>query len=351
MAGLEAMISSMEKKLGMGEPNAVQSWYKSRNGSAYAGNFAWCDALITWASVDSGNHDTVCFGTDYAYTVAHADKFSSKGQWTAMTKGIAASGIRRGDIVFFDWDGSSSIGAIDHVGIVTSVSGGNVYTIEGNTSNVCARRVRAVHDVAGFGRPAYSKSPSAPPVSGPARYTNTINGLAYGYGAKGDQVTKVGKALVAKGFGKHYKDGPGPTWSDADTECYSDYQKSLGLKGTAPGQDADGVPGASTLKKLLGSLPSKPAAKPVYEPFPGTAFFHTGRTSPIITAMGRRLVAEGCSKYSSGPGPNWTNSDKKSFAAWQTKYSKAHKLGWSAADCDGIPGKESWDALHVLAAL
>ena len=96
-------------------------------------------------------------------------------------------------------------------------------------------------------------------------------------------------------------------------------------------------------------LPGKaatPAAQPL-EPFPGAGFFHGGRHSSVITAMGRRLVAEGCGKYATGPGPNWTNTDKRSFAAWQRKYSNAHKLGWSDADCNGIPGKTSWDALRV----
>jgi hypothetical protein len=97
------------------------------------------------------------------------------------------------------------------------------------------------------------------------------------------------------------------------------------------------------------ATPSKPAApaKPSYEPFPGAAFFHGGRHSAVITAMGRRLVAEGCGKYRSGPGPNWTNVDRASYAAWQHKYSKANGLGWTNAECDGIPGKKSWDALRV----
>jgi hypothetical protein len=339
--GLEANIAAAERWLGTGEPNAIQSWYRQRNGPDYSGNFAWCDAMQTRASYDSDNYQAVCFGTDYAYTVAHAQRFKSAGQWTAMTNGIAKSGIRRGDIVFFDWDGSSDIGAIDHVGIVTGVSGDGqyVYTVEGNTANVCARRVRVVHDIAGYGRPKYPTGNT--PASTPARYQVTINGLPYGYGATGPQVTAVGKALVAKGFGRHYTDGPGPTWSDADTLNYSDFQKSLGFKGTAAGQDADGVPGASTLAKLLGTLPSKPPAAPAFEPFPGAEFFHTGRTSPLITAMGRRLVAEGCGRYTQGPGPSWTLTDKASYAAWQ------RKLGYSGAAADGVPGKASWDALKV----
>lgn len=346
--GLEKMIQAMESWLGTGEPNAIQAWYEQRNGADYTGNWPWCDATITISAFDSDNYESVCFGKDWAYTVAHAQAFKNAGQWTAMTNGILKSGIRRGDIVFFDWDGSSDIGAIDHVGTVTSVSsdGQYVYTIEGNTANVCARRVRVVHDIAGFGRPKYAPAGGKVTASTPARYQVTINGLPYGYGAKGAHVTAVGEALVKAGFGKAYTEGPGPEWSDADTKNYSDYQQSLGFKGTKAGQDADGVPGAATLTRLLGRLPApaKPAPKPApvaYEPFPGAAFFHGGRHSPIITAMGRRLVAEGCGAYREGPGPDWTNADRDSYKRWQ------QKLGYSGADADGIPGKTSWDKLRV----
>jgi hypothetical protein len=174
--------------------------------------------------------------------------------------------------------------------------------------------------------------------SGVARYTVTINGLKYGYGASGSQVTTVGKALVAKGFGKHYTEGPGPNWTDADTLNYADFQRSLGFSGA----DADGVPGAVTLKKLLGALPGKTASKPKgYEPFPGEAFFKKSPKSAIVTAMGKRLVAVGCSAYSQGPGSQWTNADRESFRKWQ------RKLGDAPAYCDGWPGRKQWDALKV----
>ncbi|MFF6903501.1 peptidoglycan-binding protein [Streptomyces hydrogenans] len=188
------------------------------------------------------------------------------------------------------------------------------------------------------GKPATGGTKPSTGTNTPARYKVTIGGLAYGYGAVGDHVTRVGKALVVKGFGKHYTSGPSPTWSDADTRNYADYQRSLGLTGS----DADGIPGESSLKKLLGALPAKPKpAAPAYEPFPGAAFFSPGRRSPIITAMGRRLVAEGCSAYTQGPGPSWTNADKAAYARWQKK------LGYTGTAADGIPGKKSWDALKV----
>ncbi|MFF2406711.1 peptidoglycan-binding protein [Streptomyces sp. NPDC058092] len=170
----------------------------------------------------------------------------------------------------------------------------------------------------------------------PSRAQVTINGLVYGYGAKGDHVTQVGTALVSKGFGKHYTDGPGPNWTDADTLNYADFQRSLGFTGA----DADGVPGASSLKTLLGTLPGGSAA-PKFEPFPGDAFFKGAPKSPIITAMGKRLVAEGCSAYSSGPGAQWTSADRESVRKWQ------RKLGDAAAYCDGFPGRKQWDALKV----
>ncbi|RST21739.1 N-acetylmuramoyl-L-alanine amidase, partial [Streptomyces sp. WAC04770] len=55
----------------------------------------------------------------------------------------------------------------------------------------------------------------------------------------------------------------------------------------------------------------------------------------------RRLVAEGCGAYAVGPGPRWTEADRRSYAAWQ------RKLGFRGADADGLPGRTSWDALKV----
>ncbi|MFD4942381.1 peptidoglycan-binding protein [Streptomyces sp. NPDC058239] len=63
-----------------------------------------------------------------------------------------------------------------------------------------------------------------------------------------------------------------------------------------------------------------------------------------MTAMGKRLVAEGCGRYEEGPGPDWTDADRKSYTAWQ------HKLGYRGKDADGVPGKVSRDRLKVPAS-
>jgi hypothetical protein len=99
------------------------------------------------------------------------------------------------------------------------------------------------------------------------------------------------------------------------------------------------------VKTRLAAKPTTPTTpkpgKPKYEPFPGADFFRPGRRSSVITAMGRRLVAENCGRYEVGPGPAWSEADRKSYAAWQ------RKLGYSGAAADGTPGRTSWDRLHV----
>ncbi|MET9690131.1 peptidoglycan-binding protein [Streptomyces sp. NPDC006514] len=78
-----------------------------------------------------------------------------------------------------------------------------------------------------------------------------------------------------------------------------------------------------------------------FEPFPGAQWFRGEPRSAVITAMGRRLVAEGCSAYREGPGPQWTETDRQSYARWQ------RRLGYSGDDADGWPGPTSWAALKV----
>ncbi|MFE5673831.1 peptidoglycan-binding protein [Streptomyces erythrochromogenes] len=88
-----------------------------------------------------------------------------------------------------------------------------------------------------------------------------------------------------------------------------------------------------------GGAPTTPT--PEFEPFPGAGWFKSAPRSPIVTAMGRRLVAEGCSRYRSGPGPQWTEADRQSYAAWQ------RKQGHTGDDADGWPGPKTWAALKV----
>jgi hypothetical protein len=154
MAGLEDMVKQAERSLGLtGRPNAITRWYAGRNGAMFA-TAPWCDQSITYWANQSGNAAAVCFNRDYAYTVWHAQRFRTEGQWH-----VDVSGIRRGDIVFFDWGETNNIGAIDHIALVTGVKGSVVYTIEGNTGDGCRRRARYASTIVGFGRPVYASVP------------------------------------------------------------------------------------------------------------------------------------------------------------------------------------------------
>jgi len=65
-------------------------------------------------------------------------------------------------------------------------------------------------------------------------------------GKKSAVFTSMGKRLVEKGFGKHYKVGPGSTLGQADVNAYEAYQRSLGYTGTA----AKWPPGPTSWHKL-----------------------------------------------------------------------------------------------------
>lgn len=68
-----------------------------------------------------------------------------------------------------------------------------------------------------------------------------------------------------------------------------------------------------------------------------------GSSSPIWTAMGKRLVAEGCGRYQEGPGPKLGQADINSYEAWQ------RKLGYTGDAAKWPPGPTSWNALKVPA--
>jgi hypothetical protein len=92
------------------------------------------------------------------------------------------------------------------------------------------------------------KAPPAPPKPKPkpvpvyAPYPGT--GL-FKIGKSDKVITAMGKALVREGY-KGYKVGPGPQFTAADKKAYAWFQRKLGYSGA----DADGIPGATSWKKL-----------------------------------------------------------------------------------------------------
>ena len=84
-----------------------------------------------------------------------------------------------------------------------------------------------------------------------------------------------------------------------------------------------------------------PTPTPVYAPFPGANFFYIGRTSALVTELGKALVRAGWTGYKFGPGPVFTWTDKRAVQWFQ------EKQGWTGSDADGIPGPVTWKLLKV----
>ena len=137
------------------------AWY---DGGSLQGQ-AWCDMFVSWCAAQAGEGAAVgC----YAYCPSHVNFFRAKGQY--FTRGAKAP--QAGDIIFFTTNGSSAC----HVGIVESVSGSKVTTIEGNTSGastlvsngggVCRKSYSLTSTyILGYGRPAYSSGTTAAPTA------------------------------------------------------------------------------------------------------------------------------------------------------------------------------------------
>ncbi|TDC44538.1 CHAP domain-containing protein [Actinomadura sp. KC345] len=155
------VIKLAEKQIGISEGKGGQTkfhdWYVStphakatadRDGGfsvdAYNGA-QWCNMFVSWLGAQTGVKN---MGWD-AYTVQHASWFKDTDRWGKKAK--------PGSVVFFDWDGGSSISAIDHVGIVVKDNGdGTVRTIEGNSNNSVEKKVRDKSLIVGYGYPDYN---------------------------------------------------------------------------------------------------------------------------------------------------------------------------------------------------
>lgn len=98
--------------------------------------------------------------------------------------------------------------------------------------------------VNGKGRDIPAASPLPPPAAAPP-YPGADK---FGPGRSNEYVTLLGDQLVRRGFGRHYTEGPGPSWSESDRRNVADFQTAQGWTGT----EADGLPGPHTWRLLFG---------------------------------------------------------------------------------------------------
>ncbi|WP_370412978.1 peptidoglycan-binding protein [Streptomyces fradiae] len=165
----------------------------------------------------------------------------------------------------------------------------------------------------------------------------------FGPGANNAYVTQLGKLLVARGGKSYYSQGPGPRWGEADRRATQAFQLAQGWKGA----EADGIPGPDTWALLvsgkgrnIGGSSGSSGSSASANGFPGRGYFRPGQSNAYVEKLGKQLVKRGYGKhYVSGPGPRWTEADRRNVEAFQ------RAQGWRGAAADGYPGPETWRRL------
>ena len=127
--GDDAIVTMALSQVGNigGEP--YWSWY------GFGIRVEWCACFVSWCANECGYIDTgVC--PKFAGCGNGVQWFQERGQWLYGSTEPAP-----GMVIFFDWDNKGGSGPqdgeADHVGIVQKVGDGIIYTVEGNSGNLC----------------------------------------------------------------------------------------------------------------------------------------------------------------------------------------------------------------------
>lgn len=227
--------------------------------------YAWCDVFVDWCFV-------AAFGPKTAQRMLNQPDQSAGAGCLYSAQYFQQAGRfdktpQPGDQAFF----SFSAGEVSHTGIVESVTGDNVVTIEGNSSDGVNRRTypRWYGSFYGFGHPDWSavasvsdpdtdpaQDPDPPPAAEPATEPQPIGGAEYQItlrelrqGDEGVPVERLQALLIARGYycgGRMYggRESPDGEFGPATEVAVKDAQLAAEIA-------QDGVVGAETMTVLL----------------------------------------------------------------------------------------------------
>jgi hypothetical protein len=173
---MRSLLGTRERPGGSNLAAPVTSWYPMVG--------PWCAMTVSYALAHAGHDRRVKF----AWCPSGVANFKN-GTW-----GSWHSTPQPGDLIFFSLKGVRP----DHVGLVESVQGNRITTLEGNVGDACKRLTRDLRSrsVLGFGRPRYSGA-SAPTQGQPT----SLGGLrTLALGASGPDVKVLQQILIGAGM-------------------------------------------------------------------------------------------------------------------------------------------------------
>ena len=123
-----------------GEP--YWSWY------GFTNHVEWCACFVSWCADQCGYLDSGTY-PKFSGCVFGMQWFQQRGLWLDGSTEPAP-----GMLIFFDW--ATRDGVPDHVGIVEKVEDGIVYTVEGNSRDMCRQKQYSLGSsvILGYGMPA-----------------------------------------------------------------------------------------------------------------------------------------------------------------------------------------------------
>ena len=142
----EQIVSVALSQVGNVGGTPYWSWY------GFESRVEWCACFVSWCANECGYIDTGII-PKFASCQNGMLWFQTRGQWLPGTAEPTP-----GMIIFFDWDNESGQdGLPDHVGIVQKVENGTIYTIEGNSGDICKVKTytKEHYEIKGYGIPKY----------------------------------------------------------------------------------------------------------------------------------------------------------------------------------------------------
>lgn len=194
------------------------NWYNGKKNG-----YAWCDMFVDWCFLTAFGYENALrltcqpeksAGAGCTYSLRY---YKNKGQFHT-------SDPKPGDQIFF----GTSIDNSSHTGIVEKVDGSKVYTIEGNTSDMVARRSYALNNsrILGYGRPAYDSAgstatPTTPSGSAVTKYYRVRKSWT-------DKSSQIGAFTVFQNAKNCVNANPGyAAFDDNGNQVYPELQTSF----------------------------------------------------------------------------------------------------------------------------